>query len=223
VRSVTKLGAITLIAMLLALAAATSQAATIMTFSQYGTADIVSAVANVAGTATTISVVNGPVVIGSIDASVIPPLTAFLSLVANSDDAAIRVGKVLLQNYTGSFSITSGPNGTGTNYLSGTFDDEVTGKSSSLSLVASDPDDDVAFSSSVIDSSQLQQPDAISFSFTNVTPPATLNNQTLASFVANISGNFSADPPVVVSEPASALLFGVGLIGVGLIRRRRHA
>jgi hypothetical protein len=62
-------------------------------------------------------------------------------------------------------------------------------------------------------------PRAISLSFANVTPPISINNTTLGSFVGTVSGDFSAN---AIPEPVSLAILGTGLLGLAFVRRARQ-
>jgi hypothetical protein len=171
--------------------------------------------ATVAGGVTTITA-GTSVDITAIDAAIPVPITATLDLTASSVGPAITVGGDIVQAYTGSFSITGG----GNNYLSGTFDDSVFGGGTSLVLTASSDaaGETVTFTSSVIPPDALGSGFGISFSFTNVSPPAstvgTGGSRTLAGFTSDVSGDFSA---TAVPEPATWAMLGLGFAGMGLV------
>ena len=191
-------------------------ATTFLTFSQTGS-DIVTATDN--GTATTISVTDGTVSIGSIDAAGIStPVAAYLTLNATSDGSASISNGYTNQNFTGTFSITDGGS---INYLSGTFTDALgSGKSASFTLTASQPPTaELASTSSVISGADLSELQALSLSFTNVSPQVSIDGSTLAGFSSNVSGTFSGTYPT--PEPASFALLIVGLSGIGFLRLRR--
>jgi hypothetical protein len=203
-----------------ALAAPVANATVLAVIGQVGTGDQVSA--TVLGGVTTISS-SALVDITAIDAPLPVPIIATLDLTATSSGAAATFGGNIVQNYTGSFSITGG----GNNYLSGTFTDSVFGGGSSLVLTASNTvaGETVTFTSSVIPVIDLASNRGVSFSFTDVTPIASTVGtgalRTLAPFAADISGDFSA---AVVPEPATWAMLGLGFAGMGLLgltRRRK--
>ena len=69
---------------------------------------------------TTLSAVNIEVSINGIDAALTTPITAYLNLSAvSASNAYVDATGHINQDFNGSFSITSGMNDTGTNYLSG--------------------------------------------------------------------------------------------------------
>ena len=191
-----------------------ADAGTILVFGQNGVANTVTAT-DVAGT-TTISAVNVAITISAIDAGFATPLQAFLNLTAtNTSDAVLSPGGDIVQDYSGSFTITSAINGAGINFLSGVFTDTASGApgGTSLTLNAADPPDTVTFTSDVIFT--LGDPTSIAFAFTNLTPPLSIDtggagvgDDTINGFNASVAGNMSATG--IVPAPAGLLLLAAG-------------
>jgi len=151
------------------------------------------------------------------------PIAAFFTLNAHSTgpDASCLGGTAICQQYAGTFTITSGLGGTGTNFLSGSFNDGVLGLGTTMILAASTaaPGDAVGFTSDIITSLGLDR--GIALSFANVSPPNSDCGGTLCSFTASVSGVFNGGPGRQVPEPISLGLVGIGLVGMGFARRRR--
>jgi len=190
-------------------------AGTILVFGQSGVNAPDLFIASRSGGTTMLSAVDIPITITGINNAHALPASfpdAFFDLSATNTNAATLVNGQIVQDYSGSFAITSGMHGTGTNYLSGKFSDSVFGSGTGLTLTASDAwpnaaGETVSFTSEVI--TLLGPPHAISFAFTNVTPSASIADGTLDSMASNVAGSFSSTP-----EPNSVILLG---LGVGLV------
>src|SRR5690242_21115132 len=200
------------------LLAATASATTILTFGQTGSTNTITGTTN--GTTSTITGTNVAITVTQIDAGIATPFSAFLNLSATSTAPATTLSGNVTQNFSGTFSITSGAGGTGTNFLSGSFSDTVFGAASgaSLTLSVSQPPDSVSFNSNVIAAGELGLTRAISLSFANVTPGVNISNGSPGSFSSSVSGTFSANVGRV-PEPATLALLGSGLL---LFVSRRH-
>jgi hypothetical protein len=204
-------------------AAQAANAAPILTFGQVGSGTPIVGTNNNAGT-TTIAGSNVAISITGIAAPAVVPFNASFTLSAVSMGGAMAGpgGQGAVQNFSGTFCITSANNCTGTNYLSGTFTDVVLGAGASLILAAAQPPDTVSFTSSVIPLDLLGLPRALALSFASVTPAVSIVNGSLGSFVSSVSGTFSAEPQDV-PEPTSLLLLGAGMVAVAKRLRRRSA
>lgn len=195
----------------------------IISFGQTSTSNTVVATANGGDTQTTIQITDAPVLIDQLFGFVTPPaISAIMDLNATSNDAAVTVGATgVLQNYDGTFCITSGPGCTGTNYLSGNFTDAAFGNSggTQLSINVAKPPDTLNVTSSVINPAGLGPPSSFTLAFSSVTPPLQIVGTTIGSFGASFSGVADASF-VSAPEPTSLAVFGVGLLGLTMLRRK---
>jgi hypothetical protein len=196
-----------------------AHATLVLTFGQNGSGNTITGTAT-GGTSTTITGTDVSVSVTQILGGS-PSVTDFLTLNAVSDGAAFMVGSSVLQHFDGTFSIRTAAGGGGTNLLSGAFTDLLLGTGPAATITVGAPPDLAAFTSDVVPLDQLGPPVAVAFSFANVTPPIALDGATLASFTSSVSGTFSAEP-IPTPEPASLALFGVGLLGLGMVAKRKR-
>jgi hypothetical protein len=195
-----------------------ANATQIIAFGQTSGANTLTATANGAGTATTLST-DTAISITQLFGNA--PTSGFLDLNATSIDAAQGIGPALLQHYSGTFAITSLAGGAGTNFLSGTFSDAAFGLATGeqLSINVANPPDTLSLTSSVIPLADLAAPNTFTLSLSNLAPALSLDNATLASFSASYSGVASATTQAV-PEPVSLAILGAGLLGLGVIRKK---
>ena len=194
-----------------------AQADEILAFGQVGTLNSVTATAT-GGTSTTLVATNVASNITALFGGGTP--SAFFDLNAHSIGAASTLGNGFQQNFAGTFSLTSLAGGAGINYLSGMFTDLAFGINTILLVGSSDPPDAITFTSSVIPAAELGQPRGIALSLSNFNPSVGLDGTTLSSGTASITGTFDS-AAAAVPEPFSMAMIGTGMIGLGMVKRRR--
>lgn len=154
-----------------------------------------------------------------------PGVTAgVMDLSATNIDSAQLVAGNVLQHFSGTFCIAALAGCGGAVYLQGSFADAAFGANGGdgLTINVSNPPEALSLSSSVIPLTDLAAPSAFDLSMSSVAPPLSIfNNATIAAFTASYTGDASASP-VGVPEPASLLIFGVGIAGIAALRRRAH-
>jgi hypothetical protein len=144
---------------------------------------------------------------------------ALFNLAATSVSAATQIGSQVIQLYSGSFCFTSLNGCTGVNYISGVFTDAAFGAlgGPGLTVNANNPPDSLTLTSDVVASNRLQPPSAFNLDFADLLPLLHINGTTIAAFTADFAGNISAS---TVPEPFSLAILGVGMLGLGIVRRR---
>jgi len=203
-------------------ALSSAQAVPILTFGQVGEANVVTGTRAV--NTTSINATNAVVQITQIDdAGTLPGFNAFLTFDFDSTSPVVLIPAAppfITQHYSGTFCITSLAGCAGINYLSGSLVDIALGRNAAFTLTASTPPaGDVIFTSDVIDHLDLDR--GAGFGFANVTPLLNVVNGTINNFTSSISGTFSAN--IGIPEPETFALLVLGLLAVGLAKRRRNA
>ena len=200
-------------------AISSAQAVPILSFGQVGNVNTI--VGTRTGNTTSINATNVSITVSQIAAAMGTPFNAFLTFDFDSTGPAAAFGPSITQNFSGTFCITSAVNCGGTNFLSGSIIDILFGANAAFNLNASTPPaGNVMYTSDVI--TQLGLDRGAGFSFANVTPLLHITNGTIDSFTSSVSGTFSANIRDV-AEPETFALLMMGLVAVGLARRRRPA
>ena len=198
-------------------AISSAHATPILSFGQVGNVNLITGTRT--GNTTSLNADDATITVSQILSANPVPLNAFLTFDFDSTGAAVALGPNVFQTFSGTFCITSEINCGGINYLSGSLIDIAFGSNAAFNLNASTPPAaNVIFTSDVITELDLDR--GAGFSFANVTPLLHITNDTIDSFTSSVSGTFSANIGEV-AEPETFALLMMGLVAVGLARRRR--
>lgn len=175
------------------------------------------------GEITTITSTNTPVPIEFVNGNPFGGEGIF-NFTATSTGAATAEGNFIEQQYSGSFSITSG----GVNFLSATFTAPIEGIEGSLNqleLTRLFGEGSFHFTSDIsgLASSLNEDDQSLYFlGFFDVNPVAGITDGTFRSFTANGTGNFSSSGPAMATpEPSTYAMILMGFVGLGYAGLRK--
>jgi hypothetical protein len=212
-----------------------ANATTVLQFGQLNPADFVTAT-DAAGVTTltsssTVSSVSIPVSISNIGGQpqpvVIPAFETFTGL-HSVGTATTDVNGIISQVFTGTIAITSAAGGAGTNYLTATFTDVLSGPTNTGAPALS-ADSGVAGESVTYTSGDSRVTPFLpglsrnfSLSFSNATPSLSISGGSVASFTGQQTGTFAVTPVPTVPEPASVVMASIAaIVGIGSFGWRR--